>query len=152
MRWSPQTIGTRYPPVADKPIPCDECGHRDGSHDDQCWRHPQWEGKHPDTPGVHRFATGAVRSADADDVRYDLITPIGLEAVARTCAEGAKKYGERNWEKGMPVAVMLNHALRHIFKFLLGDRSEDHLAHAAWNLLGAIHSDKMWPELNGKPE
>lgn len=97
---------------------------------------------------VHRFATGAVRSRDADATRYDLITPIGLEAVARTAAEGAAKYGDHNWLRGMPVHDLLNHALRHIFMFLSGDRSEPHLPHAAWGLLAAIHSEAMWPHLN----
>jgi len=95
-----------------------------------------------------RFATGAVRSSDAEATRYDLISPIGLEAVARTCAEGAAKYSDFNWEAGMPVHDLLNHALRHIYRYLAGDRSEDHLPHAAWGLLAAIHSEALWPELN----
>jgi hypothetical protein len=95
-----------------------------------------------------RFSTGAVRSSDAEATRYDLISPIGLEAVARTCAEGAAKYSDYNWEAGMPVHDLLNHALRHIYRYLSGDRSEDHLPHAAWGLLAAIHSEQLWPELN----
>lgn len=95
-----------------------------------------------------RFATGAVRSSDAEATRYDLISPIGLEAVARTCAEGAAKYSAHNWERGMDVPDLLNHAIRHIYRFLAGDRSEPHLPHAAWGLLAAIHSDTLWPALN----
>jgi hypothetical protein len=98
--------------------------------------------------GTVRFQTGAVRSSDAEATRYDLISPIGLEAVARTCAEGAAKYSDFNWEAGMPVHDLLNHALRHIYRHLAGDRSEEHLAHAAWGLLAAIHSEALWPELN----
>lgn len=98
--------------------------------------------------GTVRFTTGAVRSSDAEATRYDLISPIGLEAVARTCAEGAAKYSDYNWEAGMPVGDLLNHALRHIYKYLGGDRSEDHLPHAAWGLLAAIHSEALWPHLN----
>ena len=94
------------------------------------------------------YQTGAVRSSDAEETRYDLISPIGLEAVARTCAEGAAKYSDFNWEAGMPVNDLLNHALRHVYKYLAGDRSEPHLPHAAWGLLAAIHSDALWPELN----
>ncbi len=94
------------------------------------------------------YTTGAVRSSDAEQTRYDLISPIGLEAVARAAAEGAEKYSNFNWEKGMPIDDLLNHALRHVFCFLAGDRTEDHLGHAAWGLLGAIHSEKLWPELN----
>lgn len=95
-----------------------------------------------------RYSNGAVRSSDAEATRYDLITPIGLAAVAAACAEGASKYSDYNWERGMPAQDMLNHAIRHIYMFLGGDRSEDHLGHAAWNVMGAIHSLEVWPELN----
>lgn len=95
-----------------------------------------------------KFGTGAVRSKDAESTRYDLVSPIGLAAVAETCAEGAGKYGDFNWEKGMPVHDLLNHGIRHIYLYLSGDRSEPHLAHAAWNLLSSIHSEKLWPHLN----
>lgn len=102
-----------------------------------------------ETAGANvKFGTGAVRSSDAEMTRYDLITPIGLEAVARACAEGAAKYGDYNWEKGMPVHDLLNHAIRHIYRYLSGDRSEEHLGHAAWNVLAAIHSETLWSELN----
>lgn len=80
--------------------------------------------------------------------RYDLIPPEGVEAVAQTCREGAMRYSDYNWEAGMPVGDLLNHALRHIYKYLGGDRSEDHLPHAAWGLLAAIHSEALWPEIN----
>lgn len=96
----------------------------------------------------HKYDTGAERSADCDNVRYDLISPIAMESVARTYAEGAEKFGAYNWENGMPATDMLNHALRHIYKFLGGCRAENHLGHAIWNLMGAEHSLARWPELN----
>lgn len=95
-----------------------------------------------------RYGNGAVRSSDAEATRYDLVSPIGLAAVAAACAEGAKKYGDYNWERGMPANDMLNHALRHLYMFLSGNRDEDHLGHAAWNIMAAIHSLEVWPELN----
>lgn len=94
------------------------------------------------------YETGAVRSSDAEEFRYDLISPVGLKAVARACAEGASKYSDFNWEQGMPVSDLLNHAIRHLYEYLSGDRAEDHLGHAAWNVIGAIHSVELWPELN----
>ena len=96
------------------------------------------------------FDSGAVRSSDADNVRYDLISPVAIERLAEVCAEGAAKYGDFNWEAGMPAHDLLNHALRHIYRFLSGDRSEDHLGHALWNVGGAIHSLELWPELNAE--
>jgi hypothetical protein len=95
-----------------------------------------------------KFESGAERSGDAEATRYDLISPIALRTLAETYAEGAAKYGEANWELGMPAHDLLNHAIRHIFLFLSGDRSEPHLPHAFWNVGAAIHSLEAWPELN----
>ena len=94
-----------------------------------------------------KFPSGAVRSSDADDERYDLITPIGLRRLALTCAEGAAKYSEHNWLKGIPASCLINHALRHINLWLMGDNTEDHLAHATWNLMATIHFEETRPEL-----
>lgn len=102
----------------------------------------------PTNDGRHHFETGAVRSADRDEERWDLISPLAMKALARTYAEGARKFGAANWENGMPVTDLLNHGIAHIYAFLGGDRSEDHLPHAIWNLMAAIHSLEMWPELN----
>lgn len=94
------------------------------------------------------FATGAIRSADANELRFDLIHPVAMVALAKTYAEGAAKYGAVNWERGMGVHDLLNHALRHVYLYLAGDRSEPHLPHAAWGLMSAIVSDTLWPDLN----
>jgi hypothetical protein len=97
--------------------------------------------------GGTKFETGAVRSADANNTMYQLISPIGLRRLAETMKEGFDKYGAYNWERGMPIGDILNHGLRHIFKYLEGDRSEDHLAHAAWNLFAAMHMEESHPNL-----
>lgn len=98
--------------------------------------------------GQVNYSTGAVRSSDREKTRYDLISPIGLRRLAETCHEGAVKYSDYNWEKGMPVADLVNHAIAHLYAYLSGDRTEDHLAHAGWNCLGACHSEEMWGHLN----
>lgn len=94
------------------------------------------------------YATGAVRSKDAESTRYDLLSPIALRRYAEAMAEGAAKYNDYNWEKGMPVSDLLNHAIRHLYLYLSGDRTEDHLGHAMWNVAGACHSEEVWPQLN----
>ena len=96
---------------------------------------------------IKRFSTDAVRSTDADNVRYDLITPIGLRRLAETYREGAVKYGEGNWLKGIPASDLFNHAVRHMYLWLQGDRAEDHLAHAAWNIFALMHFEETRPEL-----
>jgi len=97
------------------------------------------------------FSTGATRGTDADNVRFDLITPIGLRRLAATCAEGAKKYTDHNWKQGIPASNLINHALRHLFMWLQGDYSEDHLAHAAWNILAVCHFEEVMPEMIDVP-
>ena len=97
------------------------------------------------------FNTGAVRCGDADSTRFDLIPQVGVRRLAETCAEGAVKYGERNWEKGFPASSLANHALRHINMWLLGDDSEDHLAHASWNLMALMTFEEQRPELIDVP-
>lgn len=97
--------------------------------------------------GGTQFSTGAVRSGDAKNVMYQLISPIGMRRLAETMKEGFDKYGAYNWERGMPIGDILNHGIRHIFLYLSGDRSEDHLAHAAWNLFAAMHMEETHPTL-----
>ena len=92
----------------------------------------------PDGGNVKVYAGGAKRS-DIGDCRYDLIP--GLHAVALAMGQGAKKFGENNW-KGLDSAVCINHALRHIFLWLSGDRSEHHMSHAACNLLMLVELEE----------
>ena len=88
------------------------------------------------------FATGSVRDTQEGKGRYDLITPIGLRRLAVHYENGAKKYGDRNWEKGQPLARYLESAIRHVYAFLGGARDEDHLSAAAWNILSCIHTEE----------
>lgn len=93
-------------------------------------------------------ATGAIRSRDADHVRFDLISPIALQKLAETYAEGAAKYGDHNWRRGFPFSDTINHVLQHINLWLMGDRSEPHLAHAAWGLFTLMEFEDTRPELD----
>lgn len=43
------------------------------------------------------------------------------EELARVLAAGARKYGERNWERGLHYSRCYAAALRHTFKFLRGE-------------------------------
>lgn len=97
---------------------------------------------------VFTASTGAIRSTEADGIRYDLIPQLGLERVAQTCYEGAKKYSPNNWKKGFNWSTMMNHAQIHLAQYLKGDTSEDHLAHACWNLLALMDYETIFPQGN----
>lgn len=69
--------------------------------------------------------------------RFDLLPPMALFVVSNVLKEGADKYGEdENWRQ-IPISSHLNHALNHIFGWLAGDETEDHLSHALCRLLFA---------------
>jgi hypothetical protein len=68
--------------------------------------------------------------------------------VAKHFEEGAKKYGENNWQKGIPVRCYIDSAVRHYLKWLRGDQDEPHDRAFCWNLLCAIWTCKNKPELN----
>jgi len=89
------------------------------------------------------FTGGAIREATTGKGRYDLLSPIALFRIARVMEKGASKYKARNWEGGMPISRFIDAALRHTLQHVEGHRDEDHLAQAAWNLMGAIHTEEM---------
>lgn len=62
--------------------------------------------------------------------------------------DGAVKYGDDNWRRGIPVKVFLDSALRHYVKFLRGDKDEPHDRAVCWNLMCAIWTAKHKPELD----
>lgn len=71
--------------------------------------------------------------------------------VSKHYEEGAKKYDERNWEKGIPVHSFLDSASRHYIKWLRGDQDERHDRAIGWNILGAMWTIKHKPEWNDLP-
>lgn len=83
----------------------------------------------------HHFATGSRRDTRKGKGRFDLMPARALRRLARHFEAGAVKYGDRNWEKGQPLSVYLDSALRHANTYMEGKTDEDHLIAAAWNLL-----------------
>lgn len=96
-----------------------------------------------DSGAREAFGTGSVRDTREGKGRYDLISPIALARLALHYERGCEKYGERNWEKGQPLARYLDSAMRHVNNYLAGDRVEDHLTAACWNLFAFIHTETL---------
>ena len=71
-----------------------------------------------------------------------------LLEVAKHFEEGAKKYGENNWQKGIPVRSYIDSAVRHYLKCLRGDEDERHDRAFCWNIMCAIWTCEHMPELN----
>ena len=74
--------------------------------------------------------------------------PTMLLEVSKHFEEGAEKYGENNWQKGLPVKCYINSAVRHYLKFLRNDSDEPHHRAFCWNIICAMWTCKHKPELN----
>lgn len=89
------------------------------------------------------FDTGAVRDTQEGKPRYDLIPATALHRLAIHYANGAKKYGDRNWEKGIPASRCIASALRHLYAWIRGQTDEDHLAAVLFNIMAIIHFEEV---------
>lgn len=87
------------------------------------------------------FNTGAVRDLRTGKGRFDLLPSATIRALAIHYERGCQKYGERNWEKGIPISKYIDSALRHAFQFKDGpDDGENHLIAALWNIACAYET------------
>lgn len=76
---------------------------------------------------------------DEEKIRYDLIPPEFEKAVAEVLTFGAKKYGDRNWEKGFNWGRAYAALRRHLNAWNSGEKNDpetglSHLHHAACNM------------------
>lgn len=71
------------------------------------------------------------------DERYENTETMILD-VAKHFEGGAKKYGENNWQKGLPQWCYLDSAIRHYLKYERGDNDEPHDRAFVWNVMCLI--------------
>lgn len=81
---------------------------------------------------------------DTDKTRYELLPPEALEEIAKVLTYGAKKYDDRNWEKGIKYGRLFGACMRHLWAWWAGqdkdpESSISHLAHAACCIMFLIH-------------
>jgi len=89
------------------------------------------------------FSTGAVRDTATEKPRPDLFSPFAEERVGEWLRLGARKYTERNWERGIPNSRCFASLRRHVMRYQQGDRTEDHLAAIIFNAMAIIHNGAM---------
>lgn len=91
---------------------------------------------------------------DGGKSRVDLIDPNFILALGDHYQRGAKKYAERNWEKGMLFSRCYASAQRHLLAFWSGEDTDAetgtlHVVAVAWNM-AAIHHYMNDPALREK--
>ena len=131
---------------------CRAC--RGGAHADNdeklcalCWTSPYHTEKRRKTmamnDGAHVQADGGGLRLDEGKPRVDLIPPEAMMELGKLYAAGAKKYADRNWERGMPWSQCLGPLMRHLFKWMAGERLDpetglSHMTHVAWNAIALV--------------
>lgn len=73
----------------------------------------------------------------ADGEYHNCLESMFLD-VAKHFEEGAEKYGENNWQKGLPAVCYINSAVRHYLKWRRGDQDEPHHRAFCWNIMCCI--------------
>ena len=114
---------------------CDVCLHEYKDWDDEpcniCEDGSQWQPQ-SNLSGV-KFDDGKPR--------MDLIPPEALFAAAAVFTQGAKKYGDRNWEKGLDDMRLFAAVQRHLWAWAMAEEinTDDgelpHLDHALTGLM-----------------
>lgn len=92
------------------------------------------------------FAGGATRSHLAP--AFHLIPFAGLRRIAQRWRLGEIQHGRDNWKKADRAFVedIPNHMVEHLWKWMQGDRSEDHLAAVGWGAVALMHFEENPPE------
>ena len=98
--------------------------------------------------GDKRFLVEAILSFS--NGRYGDFATAVLE-VSKHYADGCKKYGERNWQKGIPLHCYIDSGVRHYLKWKRGDSDEPHDRAFIWNMLGALWTHDNLPDLCDLP-
>ena len=99
--------------------------------------------------GDTQYLYDAIREFISSHPTWDDVTAT-LE-VAKHYEDGANKYAERNWEKGINLHCYIDSGLRHYLKWLRGDEDEPHDRAFLWNMFGAIWTHEHKPELIDLP-
>lgn len=105
-----------------------------------------------DSGSRREFETGAVRDNGNTEEkgRFDLIPWEVIWDLAKHFAKGSAKYGDNNWQKGIPVDSYFDSATRHMIKHRLGHDDEDHLISAIWNLVAWCWEERYSPRARTK--
>lgn len=87
---------------------------------------------------------------DQGKSRIDLVPPGAIIEVAKVLTDGAKKYEDHNWRKGIAYSRLYSAIQRHLLAFWLGediDKSGHRaLAHACTDIMMLMEMPKEWDD------
>lgn len=98
-----------------------------------------------------QFETGAMRQPTKGNISFDLLALLSMIKQAKIFQKGVEKYESRNWENGMSLSRYFDSSMRHLIKFALNFKDEDHLSQAIWNM-SCLQETKMRIDAGMLPE
>lgn len=72
--------------------------------------------------------------------------------LAKHFEDGARKYSDRNWEKGIPCHCFVDSGVRHYIKLKAGWDDEPHDRAFLWNMYCLLWTMRNHPDLNDLPQ
>ena len=103
----------------------------------------------------HSLPTAGIKHYE-NKRRLDLVPISPLLDWAEVLTMGAKKYADRNWEKGLIWSRCYADALRHLTSWWDGEDTDpesglSHLAHVMCNISFLLEFTHTHPELDNRP-
>lgn len=90
-----------------------------------------------------------LRDAAEKLILHEFVTPYhAYLELAKHFENGAKKYGEYNWQNGIESKSYIDSAVRHYCKHKAGFDDEPHAVACLWNLVCCMWTIQHKPELN----
>lgn len=98
------------------------------------------------------FEGGSFRENSLGKGIFHAIPSIAVTRVAQRYELGMVKYGRSDaYKDGMPTSRSFDSAMRHLWQYLEGDNSEDHLAAVVWNCFAMMEMEVNKPEWQDLP-
>jgi hypothetical protein len=92
------------------------------------------------------FGTGAKRDSDTNKPKLAMFLRFfpaeAMERVGAHYRNGAVRYGDHNWQRGIPASECLESLCRHVEKVAKGDTSEDHLSAIVFNAAAIMYYEQ----------
>ncbi len=97
------------------------------------------------------------RKNDEGKARFDLLPVKPLFKVAEVYTIGAAKYGDRNWEKGIPWWRIFSAMMRHAWNWWRGEKldpedRQHHLASVVFCAFTLMEYEETHPELDDRTQ
>lgn len=88
---------------------------------------------------------------DLENVTARQLVSAAMIPLSMHFRNGTIKYGERNWEKGMPLHSYVDSGIRHYHKVNAALNDEPHHLAVLWNLMCGVWTKERLPKMNDLP-